>query len=229
MLCCSITLLPILLVTSVLKLTLGFLSNHAVVHLPFLLHNSMSIAPSFSLLLHPRISAVHVFVVLLHSLLCPLNLMQIYGLFVTAFFTLHRNVLPLLMLTLTNNGASSAQHILNQYYLTSSQQLSTLVCAVCAAAKPSHEFVPNSMQLSAYDTDLLVSVYPNHGPNPFSNTPSLHHIMICPEGVVSDCDGHFRLRVCLACHRAWRRHRLPPTAMANNLYLGPFLIMWLCG
>ncbi|KAF8328658.1 uncharacterized protein EI90DRAFT_3064142 [Cantharellus anzutake] len=53
--------------------------------------------------------------------------------------------------------------------------------------------------------------------------------MICPEGVVSDCDGHFRLRVCLACHRALRRHWLPPTAMANDLYLGPFLIMWLCG
>jgi hypothetical protein len=99
--------------------------------------------------------------------------------------------------------------------------LATSVCAVCGAAKDKVSMLSDAVNLLTYDTSVLEHQYPVNAPHPFLSILSLQHIMLCPEGVQEIDDSSVMISICKSCDRCLKRHRLPNTAVANDLFFGP--------
>ncbi|KAF8328670.1 uncharacterized protein EI90DRAFT_3125779 [Cantharellus anzutake] len=114
------------------------------------------------------------------------------------------------------------KRLLTDFYSTlGPNRLSSLVCAICSAAKLKVAMLTDPVDLHSYDISPLRREYPPTAPHPFPNIPFLRDIMLSPEGVVLISDSSVMIHICKDCHRSLQRKRLPNTAIANDLFFGP--------
>jgi hypothetical protein len=105
--------------------------------------------------------------------------------------------------------------------MTQSLACMPTVCAVCGEDKEPKLMVPTAIPFDSINLNLLRAPYPCPELDPFPADDPLHGVMLEPAGVSVSENNETGLRMCKPCHREICNGKLPASAMANDLYVGP--------